>query len=216
MIRRASLCAASLLLAAAAPERAPARFTTHDYQLTVNIPPGLFHCPSPPGWTGADHGISLYLARPSACDAETPAAAEAEAGQLPQIRFYYVSNGVDMGGQQGAIHPPQRNLELHQLACGEAHSAWPPPMTMLGVTATTCFEHRDDTISLAAGTLYRQTMTATTPPDSQAWLILQTSARRYPYDLKIFQAILKTIAVCRSKDRPPEPPRPACPPAVRW
>jgi hypothetical protein len=89
-------------------------------------------------------------------------------------------------------------------------------MTMLNVAATTCFEHHGDTIALAIGTLYRQAIAPADPPDSQAWLILQTTARRYPYDVKLFQTILKTIAVCRAEDRPPQPPRSTCPPFVQW
>jgi hypothetical protein len=204
---------ASLLLAAASPERAPTRFTTHNYQLNVRIPPGLFHCRYPAAWVGSDHGISLYLEQPQGCDPGSPAASDEEARHLPQIRFFYSYNVADM---EPYGRPPRTNTELHQQACKESFSGWPAPMAMLGVAATTCFEHRGDTISLAAGTLYRQSTVAAAPPDSQAWLILQTTARRYPYDFKLFQTILKTIAVCRAKDRPPQPPRPACPPFIQW
>jgi hypothetical protein len=198
LFNRVALCVAAVLVAAASPEPAPRRFMTPHFQLTASIPAGLFHCPNPVGWAGADQGISLYLEKPKACDADTPAASAEEAGRLPQIRFYYVSNGS-----------PRTNADLHKVACSETLSSWPKPMTMLGEAAATCFENHGGTIALAVGTLYRQ-MVAPSRLDSQAWLILQTTALRYPYDLKIFEAILATITVCRSSDRPPQPPRPTC------
>jgi hypothetical protein len=210
---RRVLCAAALLLGAAGPERAPTRFTTHDFGLTAVIPPGLVHCPTPVGWAGGDHGITVYLTPPLVCDGGAPQAAADEAERLPQIRLYYVRNaaaGSDGGG------PPRSNAALHRQACGETLSDWPVRMAMLGVPAATCFAHRGDVITLAVGTLYRQERAGSVDalPDSIVWLVLQTNAARYVYDLGIFRTALLSVRQCRAPERAVVPARPGCPARV--
>ena len=210
-VNRTVLCVAALLLAAAGPQRTPHRFTTPSYGLTVTIPPGLFHCPAPPGGAGLEHGISLYLTQPQACDPDGPAASPAEAARSPQIRLYVVANAAEPGAP-----PPKTNGELHRVSCGETLANWPAAMSLLGMPGATCFEHRGEIITLAVGALYSQTVQRSAIPDDRVWLLLQTTALRYPYDLKIFQALLNAVALCRPPDRPAQPPRPSCPPAIPW
>jgi hypothetical protein len=126
-LTRVALCLAAVLVGAASPDRAPSRFTTPNYQLTVRIPAGMFHCAYPANWVGSDHGINLYLEKPAACAANAPEAAAAEAGRLPQIRFFYAYNVADLAPSGSDFHPPRTKAELHRQACDRYSADFPAP-----------------------------------------------------------------------------------------
>ena len=208
-VNRVGVCAAALLLAAAGPERAPGRFTSRDFGVTAAIPPGLSHCPTPAGYAGGNHGVTVYLTPPRACDPGAPEAVAEEAARLPQIRLYFTYYVVETPGRA----PPRTNAALHRQSCPETLSDWPGRMTMLDVPAATCFEHRGEMITLAVGTLYRQERIGAFDgvPDSAAWLVLQTTPGRYSYDLRVFQAVLQGVRQCRPAGAAAFSGRPGCP-----
>jgi hypothetical protein len=197
-----------------APRPTPSRFTTFQYGITVSMPPGLYYCPIPGDWSGADHGRSFYLMPPTQCDVTAAYVLGPADDETPRLDLYYAYNVA------GARTP----AELARLDC-----ARPRPIagvTLLGRPAIGCEVTRGDWVDVSASTPYDlEPRTKGYGPDARLTVQLTTRRTRLASDRSVFAAFAAGVHQCAAEWRDQDgktmwvgvaPGRPECPASVTW
>ena len=134
------------------PLPAPAMFSTHNYELTFAIPPGLFRCPYAPDSIGSDHGITIYLLKPNGCSPGSPVAAGNEPG-WPQVIVFYSYNVAEYPPGAG---PPRTNARLFTVHCMSPAAIRFEAARLFGKPVDLCVRKRGRVVELEAQSLYQQ------------------------------------------------------------
>lgn len=201
---------------AASAQPAPPAFTTNNYGVTFSVPPGLFHCPYPAGWVGSDHGVNLYLTKPSRCDPQGGAAAT-DQETPPLIQVFYHYNVAEYPQPDGTTRAPATNQEMLAQFCDTHAQPSPAGLTLLGQKAAGCLTTKGSQMSLVIGSLYSEYPgEPSSQPDSSLILTLDTTQARYRHDLGLFRALAASLAICTIEGEPAHPPRARCPSGPWW
>jgi len=161
------------LLGAASPMAAPPAFATPQYALTFRTPAGASYCPLPENWTGSDHGVTLFLQRPTACGRTgyPSSGRPARPANRPRIEVFY-----------GYYDADERK---------------PPPchavgtMDLLGAPRPLCREDgRGGRVSLSVWSDYQADTRA------ELSLRLETTSQRLEADLAAFRALAASVRTC--------------------
>ena len=220
--------AAFLLLASAAVARAgehsrppsptPLSYSTHDYELTFAIPPGLYRCAAPAGWTAPDRGVTIYLLLPPGCHPRIPTLAY-HAYDWPQIRVSYSANEFKELMVDGRHGLPRTNAELFAATCAPPDKIRADALRLFGRAVDACMLPAYQLGMAEVQALYRQSADRRKErvgPSSRVTITLQTTSRRFAEDWPKFRAIVASLRVCTAPDQPAAPPRPQCPPHEPW
>jgi hypothetical protein len=204
------------------PLRARWRFASYQYGIAVRVPPGLYYCPIPEDWVGADHGRSLYLTPPTRCDSTAGYVLGPVGEQLPRIDLYYAYN-VGEGDYPDGSRPPRTAAELAQRDCARPHRL--RDVTLLGQPALACEERHDAAIDIVVSTTYDlEPRAERDSPDAQLSITLVTTPARLASDRATFNSFVRNVYQCKAQwgsgDKSfwigAAPGRPACPRNGFW
>jgi len=155
------------------PRRAPARFATGQYGLTFRVPAGATYCPLPGGWSGSDHGTTIFLERPRDCGgAGYPSSGRDFApANVARIQLYY-------GHWMGEDEPP--SAPCHRVAA----------VRMLHRVRPVCQSREPGRIAWEVSARYKADI------ENEAVLRLETRPGRLSLDAPLFRALAASLRTC--------------------
>jgi hypothetical protein len=204
------------------PLRARSRFATYQYGIAVRVPAGLYYCPIPEDWVGADHGRSLYLIPPTRCDSTAGYVLGPVSEPLPRIDLYYSYNVAEAEYPDGE-RPARTAAELMRQDCARPRRL--RDVTLLGQPALACEKRHDAEIDVVVSTPYDLEPRAEgDSPDAQLSVTLVTTPARIASDRATFNAFVRNVYQCAAQwDSGKKsfwvgaaPARPACPRNAFW
>lgn len=157
-----------------APRSAPPAYATPNYGLTFQVPRGLSYCPLPDGWTGSDHGTTLFLAPPKQCGGYPSSSRTYAPGLIPHVDIYY---GWWLDDGAFPAHP-----------CRRPYGS----IRVFGRLYPVCPLRRDGLVGVEIHGQYSLAHS----DDAEAVFTLLTTSRRLPRDLKMFKALVMSVRTC--------------------
>jgi len=155
---------------ASGPLPPPSRYVTQNYGLTFNIPAAASYCPLPQGWVGSDHGTTIFLERPKACDRGN-IEREFSPPSVPRIDIYYA---YWMGDEEPK--PPACDVDGWTTLFGQRHAI--------------CFGQTNGMVTEEISALY------TFDGPVQVIVTLATTRPRLKQDLIALRALMASMRSC--------------------
>jgi hypothetical protein len=185
------LLAAALSSAHAAtatkPRPTPHLYVTGNHGVRIEVPGGLYYCPLPDSWVGADHGSNLFLTPPSDCDAEA----------APRVSVYYGLNVAEWDHGDGQERPPRTDAELRQDECPRGGGKL-TDLRLLGRSVTGCTVQKGALVTISANVLYslEHGGIGSGEPDHILAVTLFTTSERLEADVVTFRRVLAGTSIC--------------------